>query len=54
MSIVSLGVDLGKNSCSVVRVDAAGGVVIRRSVRRQTLIHYVTKLPACVIAMEAC
>jgi transposase len=54
MTIVILGVDLGKNSCSVVGVDAAGAVVVRRSMRRQTLIDYVTKLPACVVAMEAC
>lgn len=54
MSIVILGVDLGKNSCSVVGVDAAGAVVVRRSMRRQTLIDYVTRLPACVVAMEAC
>jgi transposase len=54
MSIVILGVDLGKNSCSVVGVDAVGTVVVRRSMRRQTLIDYVLKLPACVVAMEAC
>lgn len=53
MSIVILGVDLGKNACSVVGMDAAGAVVVRRSMRRQTLIDYVTKLPTCVIAMEA-
>jgi len=54
MAIVILGVDLGKNSCSVVGVDAIGAVVLRRSMRRQTLIDYVSKLPACVVAMEAC
>ena len=54
MSIVILGVDLGKNACRVVGVDSAGAVVIRRSMRRQTLIDYVAKLPACVVAMEAC
>ena len=54
MSIVILGVDLDKKACSVVGVDAAGAVVVRRSMRRQTLIDYVTKLPACVVAMEAC
>ena len=53
MAIVILGVDLGKNSCSVVGVDATGGVVVRRSMRRQTLIDYLAKLPACVVAMEA-
>ncbi|AMK24214.1 MULTISPECIES: IS110 family transposase [unclassified Sphingobium] len=54
MSIVILGVDLGKNVCSVVGVDGNGAVVVRRSMRRQGLIDYVRKLPACVIAMEAC
>lgn len=54
MSIVILGVDLGKNSCSIVGVDATGAVIARRSMRRQTLIDYVLKLPACVVAMEAC
>ena len=54
MTIAILGVDLGKNACSVVGVDAAGAVVVRRTMRRQTLIDYVAKLPTCVVAMEAC
>jgi len=54
MSIVILGIDLGKNVCSLVGIDAAGAVIVRRSMRRQTLIDYVAKLPACVVAMEAC
>ena len=54
MSIVILGVDLGKNACSVVGVDAVGAVIVRRSMRRQTLIDFVAKLPACIVAMEAC
>lgn len=54
MSIFILGVDLGKNACSIVGVDASGAVVVRRTMRRQTLIDYVAKLPACVVAMEAC
>ena len=31
MSIVILGVDLGKNACSIVGVDATGAVVLRRT-----------------------
>ncbi len=30
-----LGVDLGKNSCSVVGLDAAGRVLLRRRMRRE-------------------
>jgi len=49
-----LGVDLGKNVCSVVGLDAAGAVVMRRKMRRETLIGLAEKLPPCILAMEAC
>ena len=49
-----LGVDLGKNICSVVGLDASGAVVMRRRMRRGTLIGLVEKLPACIVGMEAC
>lgn len=54
MQISILGIDIGKNNCSVVGVDDRGAVAIRRTMRRQTLIEFVEKLPTCVIAMEAC
>jgi hypothetical protein len=38
MDISVLGVDLGKNVCRVVGLDASGAVVVRRKVRRETLI----------------
>jgi transposase len=49
-----LGVDLGKNVCSVVGLDASGAVVMRRRFRRETLIALAEKLPACIVGMEAC
>ena len=52
--IAVLGIDLGKNVCSVVGLDASGAVVLRRRVRRDTLIDLVAKLPACIVGMEAC
>ena len=54
MDISVLGVDLGKNVCSVVGLDASGAVVMRRKVRRETLIAVAEKLPPCVVGMEAC
>jgi transposase len=54
MDIAVLGVDLGKNVCSVVGLDASGAVVMRRKVRRETLIALAEKLPPCVVGMEAC
>ena len=54
MTIVILGIDLGKNSCSVVGLDESGAVVVRRRMRRQTILGFAAKLPSCIIAMEAC
>src|ERR1700678_36994 len=47
-----IGIDLGKNSCSLVGLDAAGKVVVRRRMRRETVVAFCAKLPACVVAME--
>jgi len=52
--IAVLGIDLGKSSCSLVGLDAEGAVVLRKRMRRETVIAFATKLPACVVAMEAC
>lgn len=54
MSIMILGIDLGKNSCSIVGLDADGSVVVRRRMRRDGVIAFAAKLPTCTMAMEAC
>lgn len=54
MTIAMLGIDLGKNSCSVVGLDEAGRVAVRRRMRRETVVSFAAGLPSCVIAMEAC
>ena len=45
---------IGKNVCSLVGLDASGKVVLRRRAKRETLIALAAKLPACIVAMEAC
>jgi len=54
MQIEVLGIDLGKNSCSMVGLDGRGAVVLRRRMRRESIIKQLAKLPACVVGMEAC
>jgi len=54
MAIAILGIDLGKNSCSLVGLDATGRVVLRRRMRRETVLTFCATLPACIVAMEAC
>ena len=54
MQIAVLGVDLGKNSCSVVGLDGTGQVVLRRRLQRESVIKFASGLPPCMVAMEAC
>ena len=54
MAIAIVGIDLGKNSCSLAALDSSGAVVLRRRLSRAKLVAFVGGLPACVVAMEAC
>jgi transposase len=54
MAIAVLGIDLGKNSCSVAGLDETGRVILRRRMTRDGIVRLGEKLPACVMAMEAC
>ena len=49
-----LGIDIGKNVCSLVGLDAFGAVVLRRRAKRETLVGLAAHLSPCVVAMEAC
>jgi transposase len=54
MTIVIVGIDLGKNSCSLAGLDASVRVVLRRRMRRDFLAGFVKGLGPCIVAMEAC
>src|ERR1700760_427315 len=54
MHIAVLGIDLGKNSCSVAGLDSSGAVIKRRRMRPESVAAFTEKLPACIVAMEAC
>src|ERR1700680_3350437 len=54
MRISVLGVDLGKNVCSLVGLDASGAVVFRRRAKRETVVALAAKLSPCIVGMEAC
>ena len=49
MHIMILGIDLGKNSCSLVGLDESGMVVVRKRLRREGVIGFAAKLPPCVM-----
>ena len=54
VQIAVLGIDLGKNSCSVVGLDPAGRVVLRRRLHRDGVVKLAAGLSPCIAAMEAC
>ena len=50
-----VGIDLAKKVFQVTAVDASGGVMEHKRLRRAALQSYLTRLPSgCVVAMEAC
>jgi transposase len=52
--ISTIGFDLAKSVFQVHGVDATGAVTIRRQLRRAEVLKFFTKLPRCVVGMEAC
>ena len=53
-SVTRVGLDLAKRVFRIHAVDAAGFVVIARSINRRTLLKFFDELPRCAVAMEAC
>ena len=54
MTIVTLGLDLGKNWIHMVGLDEPGRIVLRRRIRRDRLLVQTGNMAACLIGMEAC
>jgi len=52
--VITIGVDLAKNVFQVHGVDAEGGVVVRRQLRRAQILPFFKKQPPCLVGMEAC
>ncbi len=50
MQIAVLGIDLGKNSCSLVGLDGQGKAVKRRRMRPASIVGFTKSLPPCIIA----
>lgn len=54
-TVVRVGVDLAKRVIQVHAVDAAGRVVVRRSLAREKFLPWCAQLPrGCAVAMETC
>lgn len=54
MHITTIGVDLAKRVFAVHGVDKRGNTVLRKMLRREQMVPFFTRLPPCMVAMEAC
>ncbi|MBT3556600.1 MAG: IS110 family transposase [Rhodospirillales bacterium] len=52
--VITIGVDLAKNVFQVHGIDAEGGVIFRRQLRRAQMLPFFKKQPSCLVGMEAC
>ena len=52
--ISTVGLDIAKSVFQVHGVDTAGDVVLRRQLRRGEVLKFFSKLPRCLVGMEAC
>ena len=52
--ITTVGLDLAKHVFQVHGVDAEGTTVLRKQLRRGQVLAFFSRLPRCLVGMEAC
>ena len=53
-TVTTIGLDIAKSVFQVHGVDGAGQVVIRRQLKRRSVLTFFQKLPPCLVGIEAC
>ncbi|MEM8693802.1 MAG: IS110 family transposase [Pseudomonadota bacterium] len=52
--LMSIGIDIGKDTFHIVGFDLSGQRVLRKQIKRLALEATFEKLPRCIVGMEAC
>ena len=52
--LMSIGIDIGKDTFHIVAFDPDGQLVMRKQIKRLALVATFEYLPRCVVGMEAC
>ena len=52
--VITVGIDLAKSVFQVHGIDAGGAVIVKRALRRKDFMAFMSKLPRCLVGMEAC
>jgi transposase len=53
-NVAIAGLDLAKNIFQVHAISSAGAVIFRRQLRRAEMNTFFSRLPPCLVGMEAC
>ena len=53
-AVTTIGLDIAKSVFQVHGIDAEGGVLIRRQLKRRYVLAFFQKLPPCLVGIEAC
>ena len=53
-TVTTIGLDIAKSVFQVHGQDDAGQVVIRRQLKRRSVLVFFQKLPPCLVGIEAC
>lgn len=51
-TIVTIGIDPGKNTMHLIGLDAEGAIVLRKRVSRNKVVAHLANLPSCLIGIE--
>jgi transposase len=54
MTITTIGLDLAKSVFQAHGIDESGATVLVKKLHRKQMLPFFSKLPPCLIAMEAC
>ena len=53
-TLMSIGIDIGKDTFHLVGFDFDGQLVLRKKIKRLALLQTFEKFPRCIVGMEAC
>jgi transposase len=53
-TIVTIGIDIGKNTFHLIGLDGRGAIVLRQKMSRGQVVVRLANMPPCLVGMEAC
>jgi len=53
-TVTTIGLDIAKSVFQIHGIDAKGKVVVRQQLKRARVVAFFSKLPPCLVGIEAC